>query len=193
MHIPKQFRGKFDAKSWKGIFVGYSANGYRIWNPQKNCISCSRDVIFVENSSGRYPDESEVVIPKEVDPVVVQDDEQEEELEADSLETSFNSADETLVNNNEESFDEEEVSRREIKPPKWHADFDMSYAGYAFNALSFVNDIPSSISELKKRDDWGQWQSAMDSEMQAMQKNDSWTLVKPPKGRKIISCKWVLK
>ena len=71
VHIPKQFRGKFDAKSWKGIFVGYSANGYRIWNPQKNCIGCSRDVIFVENSSGRYPDESEVVIPKEVDPVVV--------------------------------------------------------------------------------------------------------------------------
>lgn len=184
VHIPKQFRGKFEAKSWKGVFVGYSTNGYRIWNPRKNCIRSSRDVICVEETSVIHPENDVVILPSEIedDNVVMQEIESEED-----------SANDTTENNSKESLVEEVVIGRATKTPRWHEDYDMSYAGYAFNALDFISDIPSSINELQKRNDWKQWQSAMDTEMLSMQKNNSWTLVKSPENRQIISCKWVFK
>lgn len=41
-------RQKWDAKSKKGIFVGYINNrkGYRVWFPGTNNISMFRDIIF---------------------------------------------------------------------------------------------------------------------------------------------------
>jgi hypothetical protein len=46
-HIPKQKRRKWDPKSEKGIFVGYSndTKGYRVWYSKSNKILC-RDIIF---------------------------------------------------------------------------------------------------------------------------------------------------
>ena len=37
------------------------------------------------------------------------------------------------------------------------------------------------------------WLGAMESEMQSMYDNQVWTLVDPPKGAKIIDCKWIFK
>lgn len=50
IHVPKQLRHKLDAKSTKGIFVGYSeeTKGYRISNTAKNKIEVASDVIFNE-------------------------------------------------------------------------------------------------------------------------------------------------
>lgn len=41
---------KFEPKSWKGIFVGYVPNGYKIWNPETHNFENARDVIFDEVS-----------------------------------------------------------------------------------------------------------------------------------------------
>lgn len=53
-HIPKQKRKKWDPKSKKGIFVGYSDNtkGYRVYYSKTNTISVSRDIIF-ENEGNK--------------------------------------------------------------------------------------------------------------------------------------------
>lgn len=50
IHIPKQLRRKWNAKSEKGIFLGYSddTKGYRVLNLVKNRIEIARDVIFNE-------------------------------------------------------------------------------------------------------------------------------------------------
>jgi hypothetical protein len=37
---------KLDRRSKKCIFVGYTANGYILWNEEKMCIFVSRDVVF---------------------------------------------------------------------------------------------------------------------------------------------------
>ena len=50
VHIPSQLRTKFQPKSRKCRFVGYSANGYRLWDPEKRKIIHARDVIFNENA-----------------------------------------------------------------------------------------------------------------------------------------------
>ncbi|XP_060869420.1 uncharacterized protein LOC132944179 [Metopolophium dirhodum] len=50
--VPKQRRKKWDTKSRKGYFVGYSetSKGYRIWYKENNEVSLSRDVIFKDES-----------------------------------------------------------------------------------------------------------------------------------------------
>lgn len=52
VHIPKERRGKLDAKSWKGLFLGYAHNGYRVWHSTKRQILHVRDVDFVETVHG---------------------------------------------------------------------------------------------------------------------------------------------
>lgn len=51
VHVPKQKRKKFDPKSEKGIFVGYSevSKAYRVYFPEEDRLVISRDVVFFEN------------------------------------------------------------------------------------------------------------------------------------------------
>lgn len=46
----KTFKTKFDAKSWKGILVGYEPNGYKVWNPECEKFTTVRDVIVDETN-----------------------------------------------------------------------------------------------------------------------------------------------
>lgn len=46
--VPKDLRTKLDSKTTKNIMVGYSPNGYRLWNSDKAKVVIARDVIFDE-------------------------------------------------------------------------------------------------------------------------------------------------
>ena len=46
VHIPKEKRTKFDKKCFECIMVGYTANGYRLWDKINNRIVTSRNVQF---------------------------------------------------------------------------------------------------------------------------------------------------
>src|SRR5579871_2477208 len=48
IHIPDKLRTKLDTKSKKCILVGYGIlqKGYRVWDPIKDTVTVSRDVIF---------------------------------------------------------------------------------------------------------------------------------------------------
>ncbi|MCO5557407.1 hypothetical protein L7F22_010970 [Adiantum nelumboides] len=50
VHVPNASRTKWDAKSQKCIFLGYSeeSKGYRLYNPTTKKIVISRDVVFAE-------------------------------------------------------------------------------------------------------------------------------------------------
>ena len=51
VHIRSEMRNKLDAKSIKGLFMGYGEEGemgYRIWIPQLKKVIRSRDVVFNE-------------------------------------------------------------------------------------------------------------------------------------------------
>jgi hypothetical protein len=53
VHIPSEVRQKLDAKSIKGVFVGYAVceKGYRVYDPTTKRILLSRDVVFDENAA----------------------------------------------------------------------------------------------------------------------------------------------
>ena len=50
---------------------------------------------------------------------------------------------------------------------------------------------PSCFKEAMKREDAKNWQKAMVSEMQSLEKNQTWNLVQLPAGQKVLPCKWV--
>lgn len=50
-HIPKENRKKLDKKAWKGIFLGFHCNGYRVWDPKRRKVIAARDVIVDEIGS----------------------------------------------------------------------------------------------------------------------------------------------
>ncbi|KAM1793542.1 hypothetical protein ACFX11_034116 [Malus domestica] len=61
VHISSELRQKLDAKSVKGIFVGYATceKGYRVYDPLTKKLILSRDVVFDENAAWEWKNVSE--------------------------------------------------------------------------------------------------------------------------------------
>ena len=85
------------------------------------------------------------------------------------------------------------LSERKRKTPAWHKDYNMNYTGFAFNASSYVDHVPTSLTEAKSSADWEKWKAAILEEMDSLTRNHTWTLEKLPHGRIPITCKWVFK
>ncbi|KAG8474425.1 hypothetical protein CXB51_033824 [Gossypium anomalum] len=84
-------------------------------------------------------------------------------------------------------------TRREIRPPKKYAKIDL--VSYALNVTEDIdaNQEPSNYSEAISCEDSEKWMFAMQEEMESLHKNKTWNLVKLPKGKKTVRCKWVFK
>lgn len=213
VHIPKETRRKLEVKAWKGVFVGYSPSGYRVWNPKKRVIVVAHDVDFVE-----LPEMLPQSVPQEVknyNPVICVRKEEcesqsnnqqsgsvetvDDEVQSDAVEEEdeeqFASFREEEATTSEESAETSTASGRPVRvrsAPRWHRDYEVD-ANFALNALSYVENLPDSLTEMQKREDWCLWQKAMQEEMNALQKNGTWTLAELPAGRNAISCKWIFK
>ncbi|KAG8478589.1 hypothetical protein CXB51_028432 [Gossypium anomalum] len=85
------------------------------------------------------------------------------------------------------------INRREIKPLKKYAKADL--VAYALNVAEDIdaNQEPSNYSEAVSCEDSEKWMFAMQEEMESLYKNRTWDLVKLPKGKKVVRCKWVFK
>ncbi|KAG8473572.1 hypothetical protein CXB51_035820 [Gossypium anomalum] len=88
---------------------------------------------------------------------------------------------------------ENQKTKREIKPPKKYAEADL--VAYALNVAEDIdaNQEPSNYSEAISCEDSEKWMFAMQEEMESLHKNKTWDLVKLPKGKKTVHCKWVFK
>ena len=62
-----------------------------------------------------------------------------------------------------------------------------------FAYRAYVTDEPGTIQEALATDEATKWKAAADDEYQSLLDNDTWDLVKLPRGRKAIGCKWVFK
>ena len=54
-------------------------------------------------------------------------------------------------------------------------------------------DEPKSMNQAKKRPDAVKWMKAAQEEMNSLLEHDTWSLTKPPLGRKVIGSKWIFK
>jgi hypothetical protein len=78
-------------------------------------------------------------------------------------------------------------SQHGISKPKVYTDGTIRYGKHG---LFTHTGEPQSVDEALKTT---YWKSAMDDEFSALQRNKTWRLVPPLKGRNIIDCKWVYK
>ena len=52
---------------------------------------------------------------------------------------------------------------------------------------------PTSYSEVISCDDYAKWLITMNEEIESLNHNGTWVLVKPRSDKKIVGCKWIFK
>ena len=184
-HIAKDERHKLDSKARKCILLGSgdSTKGYRLYDFSRKRVIHSRDVIFNEDENGIHQ-ENEFENCESRDVVRIDwstDDDQviEEEQESGTGDTEQS-----------ESDVQQEVStlrrsNRERKQP--------NYYGNWVNIVNRSLQEPTTVKEAIASKDKEKWKVAMEKEMESIQKNEVWDLVKLPEGRKAVGSKWVFK
>lgn len=205
-YIPKQFRAKFSEKCEKCILIGFTATGYRLWNPILDRVKEARNVEFDECLN--ISDWSEVSDLQEMQEVVLNSElfglsEVLETPVCENRNENLNEENEVVGGDSVDPVEDGPVvpvdpiepeagvsarARRERKLPKRLEDYEVG----AF--LSTVKGSePKSYEEAMASGEADQWKEAMNKELASMRENDVWTLVdESESGRgELVSCRWV--
>ncbi|UYV76010.1 hypothetical protein LAZ67_13002124 [Cordylochernes scorpioides] len=171
VHVPDEKRRKLDAKSEKGILVGYCSNkdGYRIWMPNSNKVVTSRDVIF-----------------KETIPTFSLDiEKRNKELSSNQIDEKNDTQDIEKIESNVQTSDVYNLrDRSNISKPQRYIDAEINIA----ESLE-----PKTYKEAMDSPNAQFWKEAMNEEMNSLTENDVYECTTLPPGQKPIDCKWVLK
>ncbi|KAL5724118.1 hypothetical protein ACHQM5_007419 [Ranunculus cassubicifolius] len=220
-HVPEEKRKKLDDRGIKCIFLGCSdqSKAYKLYNPLSKKIIISRDVVFDEGQTWSWDvpaareqisipvndvgEESPTSTPINLTPTPIN-------LAPTSSSTPINSPPPSPVHSpagphggdhesprspftNQPSIDSAKPSRNK-KRPAWMQDYVVKGVDQGDNSLAhfalFSEGDPISFDVAVHSPNW---QQAMDSEMQSIERNNTWQLVDLPKGHKSIGVKWIYK
>lgn len=98
----------------------------------------------------------------------------------------------TRVNRREAVFCQKQTTpQKKRRTPTKLADY-ITFACVVVQETEEANDS-LTYSEVVSCDDSTKWLIAIQEEVEFLHKNKTWDLVKPPKDKKIVGCKWVFK
>jgi hypothetical protein len=213
IHVPKEKRSKLEPSGRKGTFVGYneSSKEYRIYISGQRQIEVSRDVSF----------EEEVAFRKSRRSHIETDSEREEEMVSSPPHTPAVQRESDEPVETIEPVDPVDPTEpvhpidvpRQItvgrKRPAWARQTLQEAEGHAgprgtfreskrpqrfssyIAAMSHIIDYePSSYEEASSQPIW---KDAMTEEYQSIMKNDVWDIVPRPKGKYMVTSKWIYK
>ena len=211
--IPDARRTKLDDKSEKCIFVGYGERrmGYKLYNPITKKVIMSRDVIFEEDKSWEWNDDKEatkwinidlilegeevpIVLVEEPivpaaepqSPVIMPAAEPQSPVHRFPVFNRRNTPGASSSTPPSASSSEEPRRMRNLEEL-----YDATQVMKDINLFCFFADSdPLSFNEAVTEE---KWIKAMDEEIHAIEKNDTWKLTYPPESKKAISIKWVYK
>ena len=182
----------------KCIFLGFKSGvkGYKLYQLKDQKIFYSRDVIFDESAimkPSSQKQEDTAFQPPMMDPTVNVESSNSSSMPSDEVEQTYPTNVLPPIETGQQDYSiARDRPRREIKPPLRYAHAD--YVAYAMTVSEGVdNSDRSSFEEAIKSDSVDKWLSAMQEEMESLQKNCTWDLVELPKNKKPIRCKWIYK
>lgn len=220
--IPENKRKKLEARSSKCIMLGYASSigSYRLWDMERNELVIGRHVKFNEGDILRRAQVIEIL---DSGADVNKSQNENIKLDADSNDNDSEASNEDFKNDHSAELDgtgddhingtnsdgignnnihsverngtgnvELRRSERRRKRPDFYGEWDFG-THYALSAEQFVENDPRTMNEAMKREDWPQWKDAVDSEYNALIKNNTWSICELPKNRHAVSCKWVFK
>lgn len=68
-----------------------------------------------------------------------------------------------------------------------------AYEDYEMNFMSLIEDEPQTFTEAMSGRESKMWKKAMKIEMEALEENDTWVVMKKPDKCELIDSKWVFK
>ncbi|CAL5342249.1 unnamed protein product [Camellia sinensis] len=206
-HVSKEHRQKLDDKATPCIFIGYGDEefGYRLWDPKNKKVIQSRDVVFQEGQTledfgqpakPKVDDVSEII----PNPAPSQHATDEEELPQHTV-NDVELQDGFLEKEDPEA---EGVEQGEPQPPlpetvgsQLRRSTRESKPSSKYPASEYIlltdGRKPESFQEAQNHKEKSNWQQTMQEEMQSLQKNQTYDLVKLPQDRKALQNKWVFK
>ncbi|KAL4559836.1 hypothetical protein LXL04_031982 [Taraxacum kok-saghyz] len=196
VHIPKDERSKLDVKSKPCIFLGYGQDefGYRLYDPVLKKIVRSRDVVFVEDQTLKDIEKSKIV-PKSSDDLVDLDPVPPQHFEPQNEDDVPNDVQE------EQELDEDfhpELPVPDMPPfvPLRRSSRDR-HPSTRYSADEYVlltdGGEPECYEEAMEDEHKKKWVEAMQDEMTSLHENNTFELVKLPKGKRALKNKWVYK
>ncbi|KAH9714714.1 Integrase catalytic domain-containing protein [Citrus sinensis] len=195
--------GKLDSRARKDIFTGFKGGvkGFKLWDLEDKKFVYSRDVTFDEvsmikaSSSQQVENKTTEVLQRvefDATPYVPVSS---TSMNGSTMDVTPRVEEEVVssdVPQNEETIDDDDFiatkrPRREIKKLGWLTK-DMVIA-YTLPVID--DDIPNTFGEALRSNESDQWKLAMEEEMKSLHQNQTWELVKLPKGKRAIGNKWV--
>src|SRR5450755_1179102 len=183
---------KLDPVARKCRLIGYGpgSNQYRVWNPETTEI---KDVTFVKVDETDYRvTDSNIALTEnigtdEIDPYEQTDDEESDSsgsnAESDNDNQTMYESEQGLVRKPKQTV---EVVIPKRKPFTHH----VTHMPFAADGKSIVHE--PTYQEALNSDEAEYWKKAILDEYNSLIQNQTWDLVRLPKGRKALPAKWVL-
>lgn len=201
VHVPDAKRKKLEDKSFSCVLLGVSeeSKAYRLYDPISKRIVVSRDVKFEEDKCWDWNDNYRELISVDLEwgeneGEVALNDDIEEDSEGD------NGAEEVETDSSSNMNDVSPPSSNERRPRRRPVSMNDYESGEGIsqeeeeedvtNMVLFTTADPVHFEEAVKSK---KWRAAMDAEMKAIEKNETWVLTDLPSHAKKIGVKWVYK
>ena len=198
VHISDKRRTKLDDKSLQCVLLGVSdeSKAYRLYDPISQKIIISRDVVFEENRFWDWDQKYEKAFECDLEwnnaengavETDLEEVEGESEVDVDEEEESSLGS----LNGDATSSSDEGRNRRQ---PSWMKDYvpgeGLSEEDNEAHLVISATDDPMHFEDAIKSE---KWRKAMDVEMEAIERNNTWELTELPEEAKKVGVKWVYK
>lgn len=193
--IPTNIK-KLDPRSKKLIMIGYTNNGYRLWNTEERKTEISRDIVIINNHKNK--EENNRLLERQETTEIISDSDEEISEEIQNNESS-GEIQELLSHSNETENNlpvtiEEEIKINETTDDKTEEETESTNTKRKRKIPTYLQDyVLLTYDDAMKSDEKENWEKAIKSEKESLESNNTWEIVDTERanGHKILTNKWI--